>query len=131
MPVVPLTSLYAGLLAGLYLALAFTVIRGRNQLGISLGSGGDERFERTIRAHGNFAEYVPFALLLMALAELNGAPSAAIHAIGTLLICGRVAHGWCFVFTTRNLKARVAGMVMTFSAVLLGAGFGVRAALGV
>ena len=65
------TPVYAGILAFMYLYLAFAVIRRRYRDHISLGDGGDASFLRTMRAHGNFAEYVPIALLLMAMAELG------------------------------------------------------------
>ncbi len=121
MPLIPVTALYAGLLALLYVALAFAVIRGRRQLAISLGAGSNTRFERTIRGHGNFAEYAPLALLLIAAAEMNGYPSAVIHGLGALLLAGRLVHAWCFVFTARNLSARVLGMILTLSAIIAGA----------
>lgn len=46
----------------------------------------------------------------------------AFHAVGALLLAGRLAHGWCFLFTARNVPARVAGMVMTIAAVAIGGG---------
>lgn len=130
MPVVPVTALYAGILAFLYFGLAYMVIRGRHRSGISLGSGGDARFERTVRAHGNFAEYVPLTLLLMGLAELNGSAPVYIHLLGSVLLAGRLLHGWCFVFTAKNLPVRVIGMVLTFTAMVGGAGLGIAAYLG-
>jgi uncharacterized membrane protein YecN with MAPEG domain len=116
------TPIYAGLLAFLYLFLTASVIRQRRRQGISLGDGGDAGFLRKLRAHGNFAEYVPLALLLMALAELAGAGAATLHAVGALLLAGRLVHGWCFLFTARNLAARVAGMAMTLAAIAIGGG---------
>ena len=110
------------MLAFLYLFLTFSVIRQRRQKDISVGDGGDARFLRKVRAHGNFAEYVPLALILMALAELAGAAALTLHAVGGLLLAGRLAHGWCFLFTERNMPARVAGMVMTIAAVAIGGG---------
>lgn len=121
MPSIHVTALYAGILALLYVLLAAVVIRGRRQLAISLGSGSNTRFERTIRGHGNFAEYVPLALLLMALAEINGNPPAVIHTLGAVLLAGRLLHAWCFVFTARNLNARVLGMVLTLGTIFSGA----------
>jgi len=121
MQMLAITPVYAGILALLYLFLAASVIRQRRRRSVSVGDGGDATFLRTIRAHGNFAEYVPIALILMAFAELLGINSPMLHAIGGLLLIGRISHGWCFLFTERNLKARVAGMVMTLSSIALGA----------
>lgn len=45
-----------------------------------------------IRAHGNFAEYVPLTLLLMALCELAGVGALWLHLGGGLLLVGRILH---------------------------------------
>ena len=62
-------AIYAAPLAFLYIALAINVIRLRFKHRVSLGAGEVPKLERAIRAHGNFAEYVPFALLLIGLSE--------------------------------------------------------------
>ena len=124
------TPVYAGILAFLYLYLAFAVIRLRYSEHISLGDGGNTSFLRKMRAHGNFAEYVPITLLLMAMAELGGAGAGVLHAIGALLLVGRVTHAWCFLFTKRNLKVRVAGMAMTLIAIGIAGGTSLWVGLG-
>lgn len=116
------TPLYAIPLAALYLVLSTAVIRRRRRLGISIGDGGDTRFARLIRGHGNFAEYVPIALLLMAFAEMGGADAAAIHTAGLLLLSGRLLHAYALGLTERNLPARTGGMVLTFAAIVSGMG---------
>jgi len=45
-----------------------------------------------IRAHGNFAEYVPLTLLLMALCELAGVGALWLHVGGLALLVGRILH---------------------------------------
>ncbi len=45
-----------------------------------------------IRRHGNFIEWVPFVLLLMILAEAQGAGRLWLQAAGALLLIGRIAH---------------------------------------
>ena len=66
----PITALYAGLLAPLFLLLSVRVIRQRRGAKVAVrGDGGDAMLLRRMRVHANFAEYVPLALLLMALAE--------------------------------------------------------------
>ncbi len=83
-----------------------------------LGDAGDEGLRRAIRAHGNFAEYVPFAVLLIALAELNGSPAWSIHVLGSVLVLARLSHAWGL--TSSVLRYRQIGMIGTFI-VLLGA----------
>lgn len=59
---------------------------------INLGDGGDELMISRVRAHGNFSETAPLALIgLFALAMLS-APVWFLHAIGAALIIGRVTH---------------------------------------
>src|SRR5690349_15514260 len=65
------TPIYAGILAILFFILSMRVIVGRGKNGPSLGDGGDVRMQRRIRGHGNFAEYVPLILVMMAMLELS------------------------------------------------------------
>lgn len=125
------TPVYAALLTFLYLYLAYAVIRLRFKEHISLGDAGNAAFLRTMRAHGNFAEYVPLALVLMMMAELGGASAGVLHTIGALLLAGRISHGWCFLFTARNFNARVAGMAMTLFAIGIAGGSLLRIGTGI
>jgi uncharacterized membrane protein YecN with MAPEG domain len=45
-----------------------------------------------VRVHANFIEYVPLALLLMLLGELNDLPRVVLHGAGILLLASRVLH---------------------------------------
>ncbi|OTA79175.1 hypothetical protein M434DRAFT_55175, partial [Hypoxylon sp. CO27-5] len=47
------------------------------------------------RAHQNFSEYVPLALLLSAIAELNGADPRTLTKALTALLAARVLHAEC------------------------------------
>ena len=79
-----IVALYAALLAVMYVVLTVRVILVRVALKASLGDGGgDTRLLRAVRAHGNFAEFVPFAVVLIALAEMNGTPPLYIAYCGT------------------------------------------------
>ena len=115
-----ITALYAGLLTLLFIGLAAEVIRRRRADRVSIGSGGSPALERAIRGHGNFAEYVPLALVLMAVAEIQGAGPWRLHFMGIALSAGRLLHGACFVLSGVPMWVRVAGMALTFTA--LGAG---------
>ena len=123
------TPLYAIPLAALFMVLTFAVFRRRRRLGISIGDGGNTSFSRLIRAHGNFSEYVPMALLLMVLAEMSGAGAAMIHAAGLSLLGGRLLHAYCFAMCDRGMPARVGGMFLTNTAIFIGMGASLRAAL--
>lgn len=59
---------------------------------VNLGDGGDAGLLARIRAHANFTETTPFALIgLVALAMLS-APSLMLHIFGAAFTFGRVAH---------------------------------------
>jgi uncharacterized membrane protein YecN with MAPEG domain len=116
----PVTALYAGLLGLGFLLLSVRVIRARGAHGVALGTGGQQTLERAIRAHGNFAEYVPFALLILVLLEANGVPAWALHLLGLALLAGRALHAWNIAREAEVLRLRVAGMALTF--VVLGVG---------
>mgnify|MGYP000651618746 CR=1 FL=1 len=59
---------------------------------INLGDGGNDLMFARIRAHGNFTENAPLALLgLFGLAMLNAAP-IALHIFGAGFFIGRVLH---------------------------------------
>ena len=114
LPTTPATTLAAVALAALYVRLAFGVIELRRRHQIRLGTGGHADLEAAVRAHANFAEYVPLALVLLLLAEVNHAawPLTAIAA--TLLVYGRVRHARAL--RTDDIPQRVTGMKATFAA---------------
>jgi len=85
---------YAAFLGLFAVALTVRVILGRVKTGIQAGDGGNAQLAQAIRAHANFAEQVPLALLLIALAEAAGAPTGLIHALGAGLVIARFASAW-------------------------------------
>jgi uncharacterized membrane protein YecN with MAPEG domain len=65
----PVTLVTAGLCGLLYFLLSYRVVQVRRSAGVALGDGGDGELLQRIRAHANFAEYVPFCLLLIFVIE--------------------------------------------------------------
>ena len=119
---VAVTGPYAGLLGLVFIGLNIRVIRNRTRAKVSLLDGGDEALRRALRVHGNFAEYVPFALLLMALAEIQGASGLYMHLLGTVLIVCRLSHAYAITAKTGRSPARVIGVVETFGVIIATAG---------
>ena len=115
------TSVIASILALMFIKLSFDVIGFRRKNKISLGAGDVVELERAIRAHGNFAEYVPFGLFLIAALELNGAPSALVAFLGLILVVGRFLHAKGINEPPPNFTNRVRGMKLTFAALGLSA----------
>ncbi len=77
-----ITAFYAALLAVLFLFLSVRVIGWRRERRVEFGHGDDIELLRRMRVHANFAEYVPFTLLLMALAESMAPPHLLLHLAG-------------------------------------------------
>jgi uncharacterized membrane protein YecN with MAPEG domain len=87
-----ITGLYAALGALLVFALALRVMRLRHTRRVGIGTGGDESLARAIRAHANAVEYLPIALLLLLILELDQTRAWLLHLFGIALIVGRVLH---------------------------------------
>jgi len=109
-----ITPIYAGLLAILYFVLSYRIITMRGPGGPSLGDGGNPVLLRRIRGHGNFAEYVPFILLMIAMLELGRQSSMLIHGLGITLLVARLLHGFALSFTTNFTFGRFWGTALTF-----------------
>lgn len=108
-----ITALYAALLGLLASALTVRVILGRVRSGVQAGDGGDAQLAQAIRAHANLSEQVPLALLLIALAEVTGAPGAVVHALGAALLVARLANAWGLSHSLGPTKPRQAGAGLT------------------
>lgn len=117
----PITALYAGLLAFVFVVLSFRTIGARRAAKIEIGDGSDRELLRRMRVHANFAEYVPIALILMALVETMKPTPLLLHAIGITLLGGRVVHAYALSQSPHILPLRVAGMVATLTAIMAAA----------
>ena len=104
---------YSVLFAFVFLILSARTIRARRSAKIAIGTRGDKMLERTARVHANFCEYVPFALLLIAFAEMRGVHQIILHGLCLALLGGRVAHAWGVSKEVENFKFRVTGMMLT------------------
>lgn len=114
----PITTLTASLLSLLFIIISLKTITLRHRYKVSIGSGGNKHLKMIVRAHGNFAEYVPIALILMLCAEANQANVIALSILACSLILGRLFHLYAFVFNKKHFKFRVLGMVFTITAII-------------
>lgn len=114
-------SLYAGLLGLIYLMMSAYVIKGRFKNKVSLGDGGNNDMQKRVRVHGNFAEYVPFALVLLFLMEYNGASNLSIHVLGIILIVARLLHPIGLITKEGASNWRAGGTILTFLVLLISA----------
>ncbi len=87
------TLLTAGLCGLVYFWLSWRVVQTRQKSQVSLGDGGDAVLLQRIRAHANFAEYVPICLILIAAIELSfDAAPQPLWIAGFGLVGVRVCH---------------------------------------
>ncbi len=118
----PIVSLFAAVFAILLVPLSLQVGLLRLKTGIWFLDGGHDVLTRRIRAQGNFIEYVPMALIVIALTESSGAPSWLVYVLGVTLLIGRVTHA-ATILGSGTGPGRAAGMTMTFAVLLTAAGW--------
>jgi len=105
------STLFAVINIAILIVLAFLVVHRRIAHQVALGAGGHDTLERAIRAHGNLAEYAPAALILLALAELNGLPAWQLYALGGVFTAARLSHAHGLL--TATLRTRTLGTIFT------------------
>jgi uncharacterized membrane protein YecN with MAPEG domain len=114
----PVTALYASILAIAAIVLSIIVSTKRGKYGVAIMDGGHPELALWIRKQGNFCEYVPFAVLMMALAEARGMPVTWLHVIGILLLFSRLIHVIGLKVDKPTDPLRVAGAVGTHLSML-------------
>jgi uncharacterized membrane protein YecN with MAPEG domain len=118
---VPISGLYAALQAFIAIGLVVPVGQLRGKTSVSLGSGGNPALETAIRRHANWTEHVPFALLLIALLELNGGGAGLLHGLGLTLLAARIAHPLGLKADTMQVPLRGIGAIATLAVTLVAA----------
>ncbi len=88
----PVTLVIAAACALINIWLAVRVSRRRVSAKVSMGDGGDSVMLARGRAHANFTEYAPFALILMALIEFARGPSPWLWGVSVVFVLARLAH---------------------------------------
>lgn len=118
------TALYAALNALLNLALAYRVTRLRHAHSTSHGGSDDPKSPLAlgIRAHGNNAEYVPLAIVMLLVTEMCGGKAMWLHVLGGTLLLARVLHAIGLPLKSPN-PARVLGVTLTFAMIAAASGY--------
>jgi len=112
-------ALYVGLFGILLIVLSLRVSFVRRDAHVPVGDGDNEVLLRRIRAHGNFVEFVPIALLLLALAEHTGMGSLFIHLFGIVLLVGRISHAYGISQTNEVFIFRMVGSLATLTVIAI------------
>jgi uncharacterized protein len=120
MPVPSITASYAAVLGlgYVYLSMRIGILRWRLN---SYMEERDIKLRRLVRVHANFSEYVPFALLLIAIAELLGTPAPLLHLLGASLVLARVLHAIGVAREPEPIWLRVIGFTITLAVIAIAA----------
>ncbi len=118
------TAIFAALLAIEFVLLSGWVIMGRFEKKALFGDANDREFAKRIRSQANFTEYVPFALLLIALLEARGGSHALVLTLLVILLVARLIHPvgmFAPPNSPRQFGCRGGGIIATFAVMLVAA----------
>ena len=119
-----IVALYAGINLIVLPILMYRVGQKRISTKTSLGQGDDFTLLSRIRAHANFAETTPFALIgLLMMAQFAGVPAWLMHALGGGFTFGRLAHAHGMAQDKALGKGRTVGAVLSLLTFLVMGGY--------
>jgi uncharacterized protein len=129
-PVFPFyTAIYTAIL-GLFAALlTVNVIVNRVRAKVDIADGGVAGLAQAIRAHANFAEQAPLALIVIAFAETLGTRAWLVHVFGVALVLARLASAIGLNRTLQQSPPRQLGASVT-ALVVIAASIAVLLAIG-
>ena len=116
-----ITPIYAAIVALVYVMLSVRTLRLRHRFKVGIGNGEQPLLARAVRAHANFAEYVPIALLLIYFVEVGDIAAIWIHALCATLVLGRFVHAYGISQVEEDYRFRVFGMALTLTAIIVAA----------
>lgn len=114
------SPIYAGILALMLVMLGLYVSWTRNRTKIDLGDNNNMTMLQAIRVHGNFTEYVPLALIVIAVAEGAGNSKWIIHLLGGALVVARLLQAWGLHQSPGLTFGRGAGTGLTYLVLIAG-----------
>jgi uncharacterized protein len=119
-----ITSAYLAILALLYAVLALQVTRLRRGNRVTFGDGDNIKLRSAIRAHANFAEYVPIIALMVAMLEISGMSAVRVHLLMAALLLARLLHPLGMYVGPRTWQfrvCRVGGIGLTITVLIAAA----------
>jgi uncharacterized protein len=126
-----ITAFYASVLGLMAASLTILVIIKRVRLGVESGDGGKPAMAQAIRAHGNFAEHVPFTILLLACVESIGGVPLTIHILNVLLIVARCLSAFGLSRSLDPSLPRQAGASITLLVIVMTSFYGLTLSKGI
>jgi uncharacterized membrane protein YecN with MAPEG domain len=95
------------------MGVAYAAGSTRGRMKVSVGDGGSKELLLAMRRHANFVEYVPLAVIMIALLEINGVGARAIHVLGAVLVLARLSHAFGIKADSMTTPGRMVGAVGT------------------
>jgi uncharacterized protein len=108
-----ITSLTAGILIIMQVALMLSVVVTRRRNRQSLGDGGHQDLLVAIRRHGNFAENAALFVTGFALLELLGGGRTELAIMCAAFVLGRISHAIGLSMEKTVNRFRIGGVVVT------------------
>ncbi len=112
MTALPVTSIFVAIATITLACLGLLVATTRLRMRIRFGDNGEKVLMKRIRTHGNFVEYVPLALIALAIVEYNGAAKWIVWTLGGVLVVSRASHAAGIL--TGVIPFRSVGITLTF-----------------
>ena len=107
------TAMYTAVLGFLAALLTVNVIVNRVRAKVDFGDGGVAALGQAIRAHANFAEHTPLALLLIGLVEAFGYPALAVNGLAVVFLVARLLSALGLNSTLKQSFGRQSGASLT------------------
>ena len=114
-----ITGLYAAIAALLVVIFGVRVSLRRRAIKVGIGNGGDSILAQRIRVHANAVEYLPLALLLLLILELNQTQPLLLHVFGCVLIVARVLHAVGLSTSAGVSPGRGLGIALTWLVIVV------------
>lgn len=112
--IAPVSAVIASAVTMLLLFLSYRVTSFRVKHKQGLGVADDLDFEVAVRSQANLVEYAPFALIVLAIAEINGVSATLIYWTGMAFFIARVLHAWgMYKGRGSSHPARLVGFLLT------------------
>ncbi|OEY65809.1 MAPEG family protein [Marinobacter sp. X15-166B] len=117
--IAPVSAVIASAVTVLLLFLSYRVSGFRLKYKQGLGVNDDRDFEVAVRSQANLVEYAPVALIVLALAEINGVSATLIYWAGMGFFIARVLHAWgMYKGRGGTHPARLVGALLTWLSML-------------
>lgn len=127
----PITAPTAVALAVLSIILSVRVSIRRGEKRVGLGDGGDTVLLERIRQHSSLAETAPMALIILGLAEAQGASASWLYASAAVLLAARIIHPFGIHHEQPANPLRIVGSIGTSISMLIASIGILRGMLGI